>query len=481
MASSSYRAKVVIVGAGASGMAAGTRLLARGFSDFVILESEFRIGGRIQTVKFDDITVDLGAQYCHGQLGNVVYEMANAFLLLESSVKWSNMFYALSSGQMLDYQVGEKLLSACVNIVEEAKKHPAGPSESLGDFMTHHFQKYIQTEDNKDLCWNFLDWFQRFENAIDGSDSWFNTSLKGNNEYKDCEGNPTLNWKTVGYSRIFDIMMKKFPNPALLIPVEPRVHVGKEVYRIEWDRGQHEPATIYCSDGSKYLAEKVLVTVSLGALKERHLRLFNPQLPQQKQIAIKGLAFGTVNKILLKFSEVWWPQNIAGFSFIWTKSDAAVFKKTYANNDRKRWLLDLFGIYQYYGQRNVMCGWVVGDSARLMEKCSDSEVQAGCQELLQRFLGGSYQIPPIQSILRSNWYSNENFKGSYSYRDLNSEQLEASASQLAAPVVNSRGEEELLFAGEATHEHYFSTVHGAIETGWREADRILTYFSNVQQ
>lgn len=30
----------------------------------------------------------------------------------------------------------------------------------------------------------------------------------------------------------------------------------------------------------------------------------------------------------------------------------------------------------------------------------------------------------------------------------------------------------LLFAGEATHEHFFSTVHGAIETGWREADRI---------
>lgn len=30
-----------------------------------------------------------------------------------------------------------------------------------------------------------------------------------------------------------------------------------------------------------------------------------------------------------------------------------------------------------------------------------------------------------------------------------------------------------MFAGEATHDHYYSTVHGAIESGWREADRIL--------
>lgn len=34
----------------------------------------------------------------------------------------------------------------------------------------------------------------------------------------------------------------------------------------------------------------------------------------------------------------------------------------------------------------------------------------------------------------------------------------------------------ILFAGEATHEHYFSTVHGAVESGFREADRIVNYY-----
>lgn len=34
---------------------------------------------------------------------------------------------------------------------------------------------------------------------------------------------------------------------------------------------------------------------------------------------------------------------------------------------------------------------------------------------------------------------------------------------------------QLLFAGEATHHQYFSTVHGAMLSGHREAQRILKY------
>jgi len=43
---------VIIIGAGVSGIAAATKLLKNKFNNFIILEAENRIGGRIQTLPF---------------------------------------------------------------------------------------------------------------------------------------------------------------------------------------------------------------------------------------------------------------------------------------------------------------------------------------------------------------------------------------------------------------------------------------------
>jgi hypothetical protein len=57
----------------------------------------------------------------------------------------------------------------------------------------------------------FLDWFQKFENCIDGSDSWFETSGCGLTEYWECEGNLMLAWKSGGYRKVLDLLMVR-PN-----------------------------------------------------------------------------------------------------------------------------------------------------------------------------------------------------------------------------------------------------------------------------
>lgn len=56
-------AKILIIGAGAAGMAAGTKLLENGFKNLIILEAENRIGGRVNTVPFASNVVDMGAQW----------------------------------------------------------------------------------------------------------------------------------------------------------------------------------------------------------------------------------------------------------------------------------------------------------------------------------------------------------------------------------------------------------------------------------
>lgn len=46
----------MIVGAGASGIAAAAKLIENGLENLIILEAENRIGGRVNTVKFGEFS-----------------------------------------------------------------------------------------------------------------------------------------------------------------------------------------------------------------------------------------------------------------------------------------------------------------------------------------------------------------------------------------------------------------------------------------
>lgn len=76
----------------------------------------------------------------------------------------------------------------------------------------------------------------------------------------------------------------------------------------------------------------------------------------------------------------------------------------------------------------------------------------------------------------SHWSSEPNFLGSYAYKTIRGDELAASRSDLAAPVLNAGGQPVVQFAGEATELSHFATVHGAVESGWREANRLIDLY-----
>lgn len=83
-------------------------------------------------------------------------------------------------------------------------------------------------------------------------------------------------------------------------------------------------------------------------------------------------------------------------------------------------------------------------------------------------------------LYRSKWHSNPHFRGSYSSYTLKAEALGASTHQLAKPIEDFKGNPIIQFAGEATSPKYYGCVHGAIETGWREADRIINLYFKLK-
>lgn len=129
------KVKVIIVGAGAAGIAAATRLVQYGFNDFIILEAKNRIGGRINSVDFGKCIVDLGAQWCHGEKDNIVYNLAKQFNVLGSSTMSYNDFTFYESKGSITKEFTDKLLEIMLSISYD-EKSMKNTEESFGKYFT---------------------------------------------------------------------------------------------------------------------------------------------------------------------------------------------------------------------------------------------------------------------------------------------------------------------------------------------------------
>ena len=110
-----------------------------------------------------------------------------------------------------------------------------------------------------------------------------------------------------------------------------------------------------------------------------------------------------------------------------------------------------------------------GPSAVKVETMSKDDVMKGVKHLVETFLRSVIPtFPDPVSCHVTDWAISERSRGSYSYLTPNTPPT--------SPELLSRPVGRILFAGEATHPHFFSTVHGAVESGWREAERAETIF-----
>lgn len=126
--------KILVIGAGSSGIAAATKLYENGLTNITILEAEDKIGGRINSVEFGGSVIDLGGTWVHGENGNLVYEMVKDLDMLSPSVKmFEDMTFYLPDGTMLNKNVTDKLCKIAQELLsdEDAKKE----NDTLGNYF----------------------------------------------------------------------------------------------------------------------------------------------------------------------------------------------------------------------------------------------------------------------------------------------------------------------------------------------------------
>ena len=114
-----------------------------------------------------------------------------------------------------------------------------------------------------------------------------------------------------------------------------------------------------------------------------------------------------------------------------------------------------------------------GDAASRVDSpngLSDDEADWEAMEALRLVFGKNVPDPVATKVTR--WNLDPFALGAYSFPKVGCE--EEAYYEVCSPVGN------LLFAGEHTSKRYHSTVHGAWDTGHREANRLLDWLKTTQ-
>ncbi|KAG5882181.1 hypothetical protein JTB14_016449 [Gonioctena quinquepunctata] len=474
---------IVIIGAGPAGITAATRLLENNFTNFKILEAESRIGGRINSVKFGNGYVDLGARWCHGEEGNIVYNMVKDLNLLRPTPTMITFY--LSSRKKLHDDFTREILDIIHEISDTDSDAWHNENLTLGESWRGRYNqiihnKYANDFEELQIAENAISLLESYALANEGAFSWFDPATV--TDFEHSEGNYQLGWNGKGYKIFLDILMKKYPDPSQSLPIEDKILLEKEVTQISWTthkRGNN--VRISCSDNSVYVADHVVFTPSVGVLKERADRIFVPKLPVEKRNAINDIGFGALMKVIMYFPENWW-RKAPGFLFVWTEEDQNSVIYEFPEGptlDGRSWLTFLSMVIGVDNNPNVMTAWFTGRLVPAIELLPEELITRGIHFVMKKFLDHIHDVRKPEKILGSNWYSNPHFRGVYSFQTLHSRKINKKTSaeeDLATPLVDFTGRPIVLFAGEATNPNHYSTVHGAVETGYREADAILKIY-----
>lgn len=418
-----FDGSVTIVGAGAAGLYAGWLLKNAGAS-VRILEATDRIGGRIKELTgFSDFPIELGAEEVHGHRSEwyrIVKDSGAEFITADDTDR------VQIDGGMKDIDDLEsdadykKLMQLIDNIGDYS-----GGDITVADYLT---QQGIASR------------LLPLANALLGNEYGTSNAILGVKGIAEADrlwsaGNQN---DLVKDRSFYSILTQKFAS------VIGDVQLNTHVFRIDFSGTQ-----VVCTDisGNEYTSDKVLVTVPLGVLKN-HVIEFVPQLSASKQDAIAKLGMGPGMKVILKFSQGFWPAQTGSIY------GGGLVPEFWATGGGGRSAND-----------NILTAFVHGDNAATLSAMGAGMVPAICAEL-DAMYGNGVATNTLQDSHVEDWFANPFIQGTYSFPEVGS----GNARQLLASSVDGK----LFFAGEATHlEGHFATVHGALETGYRAADEIV--------
>ncbi|EGW33800.1 uncharacterized protein SPAPADRAFT_59154 [Spathaspora passalidarum NRRL Y-27907] len=467
--------KVAIIGAGVSGLKAAEVLLNEPHSpfqpdDIVIVEAQDRIGGRIKTDTTKSklgISYDLGAAWFHDTLTNQVLKdaVANNYFDVKNDTYYDDKDIQIYDRNGLIDVSGLKIN----RVVEDLEK-----------YIELHYHEELDTEDIslQDIVKQFV---QQYEfmltpEQIDYStrimrylELWYGISwdkISGKYSIMDHQGRNLLNKR--GYYFIIENLLKLVKDIRILTK-QPIVKIDRN------NKETSKPICIESSTGLKIYSDYLLVTVPQSILQlpaaHPYGLTWNPPLPKSIQDALSTIHFGALGKVIFEFDDVWWDESQDRFEIL--ADDNQVNLSATITSPPKPFTYPAY-IINFASVHNKP-SLVILTQSPLTDYLEKNPEQAwNYYKPMLATLAHKGKIPtePI-NVITTDWTQNPYIRGAYAAVETGDDPSEL--------IIQLSGEfdgcglssSHIRFAGEHTIMDGAGCVHGAYNSGIREAKWIL--------
>ena len=444
------KCEVLIVGAGAAGLAAASTL-SQAQVDVLVLEARDRIGGRIYTQRDPEteVPIELGAEFIHGRPPEIMdlVRRANLPILPVKGERWCSDKGRLNLCESLDDEFDQ--------VLGKLPAQGSGPDLSFADFLN------TLAGPSEEMRKHLLGYIEGFEAAYPEKIS-AQALARENRASEEIEGYRSFRINCGYHALLSELTPCRQPD----FPIR----LNTVVREIRWSRNSVEMIAEDASGEIHLHASRAIITLPLAVLKaeegQRGAVKFSPAL-SSKLGALDSLEMGPVIRIVLRFRERFWERieadtkdgrkSLSDMSFL--HSDDPEFPTWWTTMPRIS---------------PILTAWSAGPHCAGLLSQDGETIVARALDALARLM--HFDRAELGRLLAAhylhNWQADPFSRGAYSWAKVGG--IEAAA-ELARPV-----DFTLFFAGEATDSNgHNGTVHAALESGYRAAQEVLLTLGKV--